>query len=1132
MKIELVRFDNINSLAGHFELNLAHPSLTDTGIFVITGPTGAGKTTLLDAITYALYGQTARQGKLTGSSNEIMTHSATVCRAEVIVEKDGARYLFTTEQKRKKTRVVGSDPFYTASRSVSHMGADGTLALLSSKKNEVDAFAAGLMKYENFCRCMMLAQGDFARFLKAAADERSETLATITGTEIYQDIGMRVQARVAGLKSAIAAVALLPVLETAARATLEQQRDEQAARCKAWKEELEQVNKALAWHEALAKAAETRARCAQAMGKAQAALQDFTEAGLPARIKAATAAQVIHPQELARDTAAQTLAQAQQRHAAEQTWLQEHPGTELQSAAAQAEQRLATQRPLLEQQLQFLAERVQPLEDAISQTKVKVEEAQSNAATRAKEAQKAATNAQNKASAATAAATALEQAQRALAPLAADAVLMEQLPAIQQRLRDWENCPNSGQALPESAELASSVAAEAAERAQLLGGHQREELPLLLERMETLAHLHEQCQSAKALLEACTRKETEAAAALAALPSVEEAELACQEAAEHKQLAFNIQTIRGQLDELYREFRAGKLTHCPCCGSPQPHERPVQPGDELEEVRQAETAAKRELAARRKAQTTASQKLLTAEANRKAAEQTRERLEAEYHKNLAEMGWEELPQDLEAQTQHLRKSLSRLGELDRLANTLQAQQKQDACRRDLHEALRPCTSEQPRQLAEAQLLGEQLHKRQQAYKTASDQLLRAMGELDLANAHASSAKEEAARAASMLAGAQSTATTTQQSLQELQQELASIWQGGSARAEEKTLHAALQSLQKHCQTARERLHQFTVEQEGHRAQAQAAAEQLPGLHQALATAAAHFAQALQEHGFADEDACRAARLPATELEALRQQEAQLRQNLAAAEGASKQAAEQEELLKARNETPDSPEELGEKKERLCAVLAEQDELLKTLYAHLLKDDSARAENAEKEVRIADTRRELEQWQRLFEILGGTKDGFKKYAQRITFNLLLVQANQKLRQLSERYTLLQDPQTELGLRVIDRYQDSEKGRSCSNLSGGESFIVSLALALGLAQMAGETRIDTLFLDEGFGTLDEDALEQVLSCLQSLRASGKLIGIISHVEALKERIPANLELLPRGATGLSTIAEHPAVLACPA
>lgn len=109
---------------------------------------------------------------------------------------------------------------------------------------------------------------------------------------------------------------------------------------------------------------------------------------------------------------------------------------------------------------------------------------------------------------------------------------------------------------------------------------------------------------------------------------------------------------------------------------------------------------------------------------------------------------------------------------------------------------------------------------------------------------------------------------------------------------------------------------------------------------------------------------------------------------------------------------------------------------------------------------------------------------------------------------------------LELNIVDNYQAGEI-RSTKNLSGGESFIVSLSLALGLSNMAGRNvRVDSLFLDEGFGTLDEDALETSLEALSGLQQEGKRIGIISHVSALKERIGTQITMPPVSG-GKSTI-----------
>src|SRR5690554_1546562 len=129
------------------------------------------------------------------------------------------------------------------------------------------------------------------------------------------------------------------------------------------------------------------------------------------------------------------------------------------------------------------------------------------------------------------------------------------------------------------------------------------------------------------------------------------------------------------------------------------------------------------------------------------------------------------------------------------------------------------------------------------------------------------------------------------------------------------------------------------------------------------------------------------------------------------------------------------------------------------------------------------------------------------------------ANHTLQQMSDRYLLVRDQTEPLELNVMDNYQAGEV-RSTQNLSGGESFIVSLALALGLSKMASQNvRIDSLFLDEGFGTLDDEALALALETLANLRQESKIIGVISHVPALKERIGTQI-VVQGNKTGWST------------
>jgi len=131
------------------------------------------------------------------------------------------------------------------------------------------------------------------------------------------------------------------------------------------------------------------------------------------------------------------------------------------------------------------------------------------------------------------------------------------------------------------------------------------------------------------------------------------------------------------------------------------------------------------------------------------------------------------------------------------------------------------------------------------------------------------------------------------------------------------------------------------------------------------------------------------------------------------------------------------------------------------------------------------------------------------------------ANQQLVKLHGRYQLQRQEQDTLALEVIDTWQ-ADVVRDTKTLSGGESFLVSLALALALSDLvSAKTSIDSLFLDEGFGTLDNDTLEIALDALDNLNASGKTIGVISHIETLKQRIAVQIEVKKMSGLGVSEL-----------
>jgi exonuclease SbcC len=184
-------------------------------------------------------------------------------------------------------------------------------------------------------------------------------------------------------------------------------------------------------------------------------------------------------------------------------------------------------------------------------------------------------------------------------------------------------------------------------------------------------------------------------------------------------------------------------------------------------------------------------------------------------------------------------------------------------------------------------------------------------------------------------------------------------------------------------------------------------------------------------------------------------------------------------------------------------------------AALRADDDLLARVSGWREQAAELRRKAAVWEQLNELIGSANgDRFRRHAQGLTLEHLVTLANAHLTDLAPRYAL-QRAGGEMMLQVVD-HDMADEVRGLHNLSGGERFLVSLALALGLATMStGQgVRVETLFIDEGFGALDGQALGQALAVLEQLQATGRQVGVISHVEALKEAIGVQVQVSRMG------------------
>ncbi|WP_166171157.1 SbcC/MukB-like Walker B domain-containing protein [Acinetobacter sp. SA01] len=257
-----------------------------------------------------------------------------------------------------------------------------------------------------------------------------------------------------------------------------------------------------------------------------------------------------------------------------------------------------------------------------------------------------------------------------------------------------------------------------------------------------------------------------------------------------------------------------------------------------------------------------------------------------------------------------------------------------------------------------------------------------------------------------------------------------------------------------------------------------------------------------------------------------EQEQQLKQRMVDVERAHSDAlasikAIQEQLLQHMEHQPEIDAET------LSSQLTTVTEQLKQLIEHRdqvkLKIEMHQR-NLEKQKQFADQiqaiQSEEHRWSKISGLMGDANGKkFRDYAQQYNLDILIEHANQQLAMLSQRYTLKRLDNS-LSLAIIDHDMDGET-RSVASLSGGESFLTALALSLAIANMAsGSMKIESLFIDEGFGTLDASSLYMVMNALDQLQNQGRKVVLISHIQEMHERIPVQIQVKPLGA-GASTI-----------
>lgn len=1013
MRILTIRGKNLASLEGEFEVDFTAEPLKSAGIFAITGSTGSGKSTLLDVICLALFNDTPRINRASDNadiadvkeftikqkdSRNILRRGTADGYAEVdFVALSGEKYRARWSVRRSRDKVDGSlqNATYKVFNITSNSELQGGKTELLQSVRELIG-----LTFDQFTRAVLLAQGDFATFLKAAPKEKAELLEKLTGTDIYSRISSKIyentkqaDAELSLITERIKDVELLSDEQITTLTTEKENATKEVAQLDA---EIKTLTNKLTW-------LQTNEQLIQSITTAQSELEKSKTATLEAKPRFDYLTRTESVQQI-RDSYKQ-LENDKKQLASTETSLTEQQTLSVANgeAIAKAKENFSAIE-LSQKQITSEWQSIEPQLKEARKLDVQIENTTKNLAEIDKE---VAQTTQLKVTCEKSIVVANEK--------------IQSIQQSQQRFAEWFEENNQYSTIIPRVELIVSYIADAGAASKQ--GVQNEKL--LIQIKEALTKEEKQLIT----------QQTEAKRLNDILPA-------------------EIAMLRATLKE---------NEPCPVCGSTH---HPIS-GVTVESLEEDEL-------------------------------------------NKAKVF-------VEQEINRLTDSISnRKGEVIRLQSLIDGYKVQhDATFAKLTEAMNSLTNWKVKY--EDETLSDELKVVASKWQTNLTEQTTFSEQLSTLNQEVKTAQVRLAELTATLKDKQEKQNALSVELVQLNNKRKELLDGKKADDVEK-LHVDKQ------QTISAQLTQATDLQNNLIAKG----EKISGVITQLTENKSRFQNRIAELNAmvskwleAREDKLTVEELAAllskdnswltTEREALdklRSNELSVQTTLAE----RKRVADEHQKAEVKptdEETPDTITDMLNEKSMLANSKRERTTEIGVLFANHEKGQ-AKIKQFEKE--LAEKNTTAENWRKLNDLFGsadGTK--FKVLAQGYTLDVLLGYANKHLKDISQRYLLERVSSDSLSLQVVDLDMLSEV-RSVHSLSGGESFLISLALALGLSSLSSNRmRIESLFIDEGFGSLDADTLRVAMDALERLQTQGRKIGVISHVAEMTERIPTQIRVI---------------------